>query len=122
MNPTNPQDCALERDPPASLGCIWAGTIGALLVYVAIIFSIGKSGAIWEAFNHAFSVDPSPVGRARSWLVRRALLWLIPLESTAPRMTQAWLPSKGVIVGSATESYLSTVGRSNMRPVLQSGH
>lgn len=112
-DPTNPQDCALERDPPASLGCIWAGTMGAFLVYVGIIFSIWKGEGVEETLNHAFPSLHHPVVVLGAGLFGLLCFGSFLWNRQHPRKTQAWLPSKGVIAGSATESYLSTVGRSN---------
>ena len=53
-DPENPAESVLERKPPTSLGCIWGGTIVAVLVYVGVLLFIGKSEILVDRISAAF--------------------------------------------------------------------
>ena len=111
-DPANPKDCVLERDPPASLGCIWTGTIAAVLVYGAVVATFWYGYSINAVFESAFPAIHHPV-----IVIGPGFLGLFCLGSffwnrRHPVEAVPWLVTKGAIVGSDTETYLSTAGSS----------
>ena len=111
-DPVNPQDCVLERDPPASLGCIWTGTIAGVLVYAAIVATFWYGYSINAAFETAFPGIHHPVIVIGAGLLGLFCLGSFFWNRRHPIETIAWLATKGVIVGGDTESYRSTGGSS----------
>jgi len=113
-DPTNPRIVRWARSSRQPW-FIWAGTIGALLVYVAIIFSMGRA-ALFGKRSSCFSVIHHRWS-CSELACSAALLWLIPLESTAPTDDSGVASSKGVIVGSATNRISQQSGGATVRPV-----
>ncbi len=115
-DPTNPEDCVLERDPPASLGCIWTGTAVVVVVYAAVVISFWNGenivNGISKAFTAAFPKLHHPV-----LVIGAGLAGLFCLASGIwnrrhRRKAFPWLPTKGVIVSSTVEAYVSSAGDS----------
>ena len=113
-DPANPEECVLERKPPASLGCIWGGAIVVLLIYGLVLFSIGRSEALasgLQATLHgAFPRVHHPI-----MMIAAGLFGLFCMGSWAwnrrhVRKAYPWLVAKGRIVSSETESYLAFDG------------
>jgi hypothetical protein len=113
-DPANPEECVLERKPPASLGCIWGGAIVVLLIYGAVIFSIGKSESLADglqaALHGAFPRVHHPI-----WMIVLSVFGLFCMGSWLwnrqhVRKAFPWLVAKGRIVSSQTESYLAFDG------------
>lgn len=118
-DPANPANCVLERNPPARLGCLWGGTVVAILVYGAVLFSIGKSESIADglqaALGHAFPQVHHPIG-----MIVAALFGLFCIGSwfwnrRHVRKAFPWLVTKGRIVSSKTETYVAFGGGSNYK-------
>ena len=104
-DPRNPQDCVLERNPPASAGCIWSGTIFAVLVYEAVLLFIWNDVAINSLFNRAFPQLHHPL-----FVFITGALGLFGLVvgiwfTLHPRKAFPWTKTKGIIVSSVTESF-----------------
>jgi hypothetical protein len=113
-DPANPNECALERTPPVSLGCLWTGALTGLLVY-ALVLS-------W--FNNGWSVNTAAVNSFPNLhhpfaVIGLSLFGLLCLASGLwnrlhQRKAFPWLRTKGKIISSVTESYLdSTAGRNH---------
>ncbi|MEO6742465.1 MAG: DUF3592 domain-containing protein, partial [Chthoniobacteraceae bacterium] len=115
-DPTNPEDCVLERDPPASLGCIWTGTAIVVLVYVAVVWSFWNSRNILtylgKAITSAFPKLHHPFVTIGAGLAGLFCLASGIWNRRHQRKAFPWLPTKGVIVSSTVESYLSSAGDS----------
>jgi hypothetical protein len=116
-DPANPADCALERKPPVSLGCLWGGALSVTLIYAAVIFSIGKNESIanslQDTFQQAFPRIHHPI-----LMITAGLFGLLCLASWLwnrrhVRKAFPWLATKGRIVSSRTESYVELGGGSS---------
>jgi hypothetical protein len=113
-DPANPEESVLERKPPASLGCIWGGTIGTVLVYVGVLLSIMRSesivtslGAILES---AFPRVHHPVVMIVAGLFGVFCIASWSWNRRHVRKAFPWLVTKGRIVSSTTESYVALDG------------
>ncbi len=115
-DPANPEDCVLERDPPASLGCIWTGTAVVVLVYVAVVWSFWNSRNIITHLGKVFTTV-FPKLHHPFIVIGAGLAGLFCLASGIwnrrhQRKAFPWLPTKGIIVSSTVESYVSSAGDS----------
>ena len=103
-DPRNPQDCVLERNPPASAGCIWSGTIFAGLVYEAVVLFFWNSVSINSLFNRAFPQLHHPlivfITGSLGLFCLAVGIWF----TLHPRKAFPWTRTKGTIVSSVTES------------------
>lgn len=124
-DPQNPRDCVLERNPPVSLGCLWAGTIAVLFIYLGawVWMNIGWSPGPFLA--RAFPALHHPVGvvfaGAFGLFCVAAGIW----NRLHPRTIAAWVRTSGVIVSSGTETYTdanastSSAGRTMYNAVIE---
>ncbi len=104
-DPENPKDCTLEREPPVSLGCLWGGTITALLVYLGITAWVWSGWSLVTYLANRFPEQHHVVG-----VLATGTLGLFCLASGIwnrlnPRQLAPWIATKGTIVSSDVESY-----------------
>lgn len=110
-DPANPEDCVLERDPPASLGCLWAGTIVLLTVYTLGVLFFWYDYSINEVLREAFPGIHHPL-----FVLSAGLLGLLCLASSVwnrrhRRKAFPWVKTQGSIVSSEKQSYFDSVQR-----------
>jgi hypothetical protein len=113
-DPANPEECVLERKPPASLGCLWGGAILVLLIYGAVIFSIGRSESLADGLR-ATLYGAFPRVHHPIWMIVLSVFGLFCMGSWMwnrrhVRKAFPWLAAKGRIVSSKTESYVAFDG------------
>ena len=113
-DPANPEECVLERNPPTSLGCIWGGVIVVILIYIAVLVSIGRSESIVTSLQAALHTVLPRVHHPIVMIVA-GLFGLFCIGSWLwnrrhVRKAFPWLVTKGRIVSSKTESYLTSDG------------
>jgi Protein of unknown function (DUF3592) len=113
-DPANPAECVLERKPPVSLECLWGGAIVTLLIYGAVLFSIGRSEALADglqaALHGAFPRVHHPIVMIVAGLFGLFCLGSWMWNRQHVRKAYPWLVAKGRIVSSETESYLAFDG------------
>ncbi len=121
FNPENPDDCVLERNPPASLGCIWTGTVIAVLVYIGVVALIWKGENLNDALNAALPGIHRPLLTLCTGAFGLLCLGSFIYNRSHPRIAFPWLPAKAVIVSSTVESFVSTDTRSHTfyQPVIE---
>ena len=107
-DPQNPQDCVLERNPPVSLGRIWAGTVTALLVYAGVVMGFWKGVSISAAFDAAFPQIHHPLVVISCVLMGLFCMASFLHHRRHPFKAYPWLLTPGTIVASAVESYQPT--------------
>jgi hypothetical protein len=121
-NPVNPEECVLERNPPASLGKIWGGTIFVIVAYELVLLSM------WNVFSINAAMDAAFPNLHHPFVVIGAgLLGLFCLASAVwnmrhPHKAFPWLRTKGTVVSSATESYQDSSGSHRVtyyKPVIE---
>ena len=114
-DPVNPQECVLERDPPASPGCIWGGTIFGVLVYEAVLLSFWNVISISAIFDAALPGIHHPlivlISAALGLFCLAAAIW----NMRHPRKALPWIRTKGVIVSSVTEAFEDSDSSSSRR-------
>jgi len=121
-DPVNPEECVLERNPPASLGKIWGGTIFVVLLYELVLLSMWNVFSISAAMDAVFPHLHHPLV-----VISAGLLGLFCLASAArnvrhPHKAFPWLRTKGTVVSSATESYQDSTGSHRVtyyKPVIE---
>ena len=112
-DPSHPEDCVLERKPPVSLGCIWGGTIVAILIYGAVLLAIGKSENIADTIQNALPRIHHPVAMIVAGLFGLFCIGSWLWNRRHVRKAFPWLTTKGRIVSSKTESYYVAGGQSS---------
>lgn len=105
FDPTNPKECVLERKPPVSLGCLWAGAFVVLLVYAVVVASIMSEKSISQVLTTVFPGVHHPIA-----VVVTGLLGLLSLGSGIyfklnPRKAFDWSRTQGAIVSSTVECH-----------------
>jgi hypothetical protein len=113
-DPANPEECVLERKPPASFGCIWGGAVVVLLVYGLVIFSISRSEALADglqaALHGAFPRLHHPIMMIVVGLFGLFCMGSWMWNRQHVRKAFPWLVAKGRIVSSKTETYVALGG------------
>ena len=109
-DPENPKDCVLERKPPASLGCLWGGAVVVILIYGAVLVSIGKSSGIVAGLHAAIPRVHHPVFATVAGLFGLFCIGSWLWNRRHVRKAFPWLVTKGRIVSSKTESYVASTG------------
>lgn len=109
-DPTNPGDSVLERNPPARLGCLWGGALGAIVVYVAVLVSIGKSESIITALQAVLPDIRHPILAPAAGLFGLFCLGSWLWNRRHVRKVEPWSIAKGRIVSSQTETYTRAGG------------
>ena len=113
-DPANPEECVLERKPPASLGCIWGGALVAVLVYLAVLLSVSRSESLVDglsAVHHtALPRVHHPVVMIISGLFGLFCLGSWLWNRRHVRKAFPWLVTKGRIVSGKTEIYVALGG------------
>ena len=113
-DPANPEECVLERKPPVSLGCLWGGAIIVILIYGAVILSIGKSETIVDKLGAALQTVLPGVNHP-IFALAAGLFGLLCIGSWLwnrrhVRKAFPWLVTKGRIVSSKAETYTRSTG------------
>lgn len=104
-DPANPENCVLERDPPASLGCIWTGTVVLLLVYTFVFLYFWYGYSINAALSTAFPKIHHPLIVLTSGLLALLCIASFVWNRRHPRKAFSWAKTQGSIVSSESESY-----------------
>jgi Protein of unknown function (DUF3592) len=107
-DPANPEDCVLERNPPAKLGCMWTGAILFVLIYSTVVWSFWNGVSINTALAAALPQVHHPL-----FAIGAGLFGLFCLASGVwnwmhPRQTAPWKSTKSRIVSSEVETYTDT--------------
>jgi hypothetical protein len=115
-DPANPEENVLEREPPVSLGCIWGGTIVAVLIYIGVLLSITRSDSIADSLGatlqSGFPRVHHPIGMIAAGLFGLFCIGSWLWNRRHVRKAFPWLVTKGRIVSSTTENYLAFDGGS----------
>ncbi len=116
-DPANPQDCVLERNPPASFGCLWGGAAVGLVLYIGAIACFWKGPALDRSLTLLLPRLHHPVlticlGGFGLFCLASAIYHM-----RHPRKAFNWIASKGRIVSSKVESYLDQTDHGHERRV-----
>jgi hypothetical protein len=125
-DPGNPQDCVLERDPPTSLGRIWAGAAAVLVVYALVVTGFWNVVPISAALDAAVPQIHHPLIVIASGLGGLFCMAAFFYNRRHPFRAFPWLSTTGIIVASNVESYedltmysSSTSQRTFYKPVIE---
>lgn len=103
-DPANPEDCVLERDPPAKLGCLWTGALLFVLIYVAVVFFTWSGVSLNAVLRTVLPQVHHPLAAISAGfglLCLGSSLW----NWLHPHQTVPWNATKGRIVSSEVETY-----------------
>lgn len=114
-DPANPPDCVLERDPPASLGCIWTGAGLFILVYALVVLFFWNGYSINSTLEVALPKIHHPLIAIGCGLFCLLCLASAIWNRLHQRKAFPWARTQGAIVSSETESYTDSVGNHQTR-------
>jgi hypothetical protein len=106
-NPDNPADCVLERDSPASFGCLWSGYLVSVAIYGGIIYGIGHAEQVNSSLHHFTPTIHHPLLALVSGSIGLLGLVATIYNRRHPKPTVPWISTKAAIVSSNVESYMS---------------
>jgi hypothetical protein len=112
-DPANPEDCALERDLPVKLGCLWSGAAVGLLIYIGLVAFMWKGDAINRALGERFPKFHRPLLAIVLGSLGLFCLGSAIYNALHRRKAFDWVRTKGKIVGSTVESYRSSDGNTS---------
>jgi len=121
-DPLNPEECVLERNPPASLSKIWGGTIFVVVAYELVLLSMWNVFSINAAMDAAFPKLHHPLAVSGAGFLGLFCLASAVWNMRHPHKAFPWLRTKGTVVSSATESYEDFAGSHRVtyyKPVIE---
>ncbi len=110
-NPDNPSDCVLERDPPASFGCLWSGYFISLAIYCSVIYGIGHAPQVNASLQGVTPTIHHPLLALVTGSLGTLGLVAFIYNRRHPKVLVPWNSTKGVVVSCNVESCMPSSGR-----------
>ncbi len=124
-DPQDPTSCVLERQPPVSLGCLWAGGLLAMLVYAGIVALFWNGQSLDGQLHRLFPRVRHPLLAGAAGLSGLFLTVVGLWHRLHPRKMFPWERTRGVIVASTVEAVAGegndsgSPGRKLYKPVIE---
>ncbi len=105
-DPADPAKCVLERDPPARLGRLWIGAIIFVVAYFAVAAMVWNGVAVGHWIERRLPSLHHPLPVLLLGLFGLLCLGSFFWNRRHPSVLRPTLATKGIVVASATETYL----------------
>lgn len=109
-NPADPSEAALERNPPLSMGAMYAVVSGIFLAGLGAAFVFANLERVMARLEAVFPPNAVPQAVIFFALAGLVTLWITLSNARDARRAKGWPTVPGTVVASRVESYLAYTG------------